>query len=254
VFRHVNERYRDVDFEKNREQWTRIAVLGAWEYLWGEKGARKIPDYECIQSALRKVHEATARCTTLERELGELESAGVVGSERLTEKQLLVIVVQIGRVARALRIAEAERQQAERSLEEAKRAEVAVDDLLEELPTGPAVLPDFEVEAEQRPVLRQWVTAAEFRWALGERIISPATLRRWLLGRMPYPIGDPRNLWDPNPDPTKLPECVERLSPRKQLIWVDRLDPARFHPDVWTRLDEITRRPAPSGWSSEAAA
>jgi hypothetical protein len=253
VFGQVNERYRDIDFEKSREQWTRIAVVGAWEYLWGAKGARKVPDYERIQAALRDVHEATACCTKLERELEELEAAAVAGSERLTEKQLLVIVVQIGRVARALRAAGAEQQLAEQALEEAKRAEVPVDDLLDDLPTEPAFIHELEAEPDERPVLRRWATAAEFRWALGERIVSPATLRRWLRGRMPHPSGDPRNLWDPNPNPAKPPQCVERLSPRKQRIWIDRLDPARFHSDVWTRLDEITRRPAPDGWPSEPA-
>jgi len=38
---------------------------------------------------------------------------------------------------------------------------------------------------------------------------SNDTIKRWALGRMPYPAGDPRNPWQPNSDPSRSPDCIE---------------------------------------------
>lgn len=249
AFNSVNGRYLDLGPEPSREAWTRVGVLRAWEYLWGDRGARKMPDFERIRTVAQRVNEANAKCCALEQRLTELETTAARRANALSVKKLLLINMQIGSTARALVAANQERVSAQQELVRAREAKVAVDDMLEDIPSDSGLLSDLATEDEDdRPVLRRWVTAVEFRWALGERIVSPATLRRWLKGRMPYKAGDPRNLWDPNPDSTKPPACVERLSPRKQRIRVDLLDRTRFHADVWARLEELTRRPAPSGW------
>ena len=47
----VIDAYKDIKNERSREYWSREAALGAWEFLWGERGARKAPDLDGIARA-----------------------------------------------------------------------------------------------------------------------------------------------------------------------------------------------------------
>jgi len=103
---------------------------------------------------------------------------------------------------------------------------------------GSVWLSDSDDEAsEEEPYRREKITPREFQWALGgPDVMADATLRRYMRGLMPHPRGDRRNLWDPAIEPSELPDCIERPSPRKTWIRIDRLDLSRYPVAVIERL------------------
>jgi integrase len=242
----VVDAYKDIgNNEECREFWSRVAAVGAWEFLWGDRGARKGPDLMRVNIASLALADAEEEVRTREVELDALEQEALSRAAELTTKQLVTMLMQVSRHGRLLASAKESRERAMREHADALKARVPLpDDDLERIPdaTAGCELADSQVP-DTRPVLRSWCTPEEFRWAFGEDILPKSTLRRWLSGRLPYPAGDRRNIFDPPAAPGALPDAVVKVSERKYRILIDRIDVTRLHPYVVQRLDEVMRRP-----------
>ena len=83
---HIADRYRDMNSKPNREIWTKVTVEGAWEWLWGDKGARKGPDLKLIADATQALEAARMELHALEAQLDELERQARRAMQ-LTEKK-----------------------------------------------------------------------------------------------------------------------------------------------------------------------
>jgi hypothetical protein len=67
--------------------------------------------------------------------------------------------------------------------------------------------------------------------------ISRETAKRWSRGLMPHAAGDPRNPWQPNPDPSKPPECIQgEIGAKRKWIVVT---PALLR---WLHLNPVIKR------------
>jgi integrase len=242
---HIADRYRDMDSKQSREIWTKITVEGIWEWIWGDKGARKGPDLKLISDAEQKAERAQIELRGVEAKLDQLEG-DAQHATRMAEKDLLVLLVQLTTTSRELAKATAIYERAARRLDDARSVTVAIDDAAAEMPE----MPESELELasradEERPLVRTEILPAEFCWAIGVDILKPSTLRRWMSGKLPFSAGDPRNLFEPPAPGERFPEAVHYESEHKRYILLDKLDPKRFHPDAWERLLEICRRPMP---------
>lgn len=243
---HIADRYRDMDSKASREAWTKITVEGAWEWLWGDKGARKGPDLQLIAAAEQTVARARVEKRGLEAQLDGLEQQAR-RAKALTEKEGIGLVLDILTASRALAEANARFERAVWKLDEARAVLVPIDDTASEVPQleeSELQLVTYEDEAE-RELIRMKLLPDEFRWAVGADILPKSTLRRWMSGKLPHPAGDRRNLFDPPLPGAKYPEVVEVASAHKRYIRVDKLDPDRFHVDAWERIMELCRRPEP---------
>ncbi len=65
-----------------------------------------------------------------------------------------------------------------------------------------------------------------------------ATIKRWALGKLPHPAGDPRNPWQPNPDSSQLPDCIEGdIGGHKRIVVTPSLAIwLRRHPEIRSRF------------------
>lgn len=244
---HIADRYRDMNSKPNREVWTKVAVLGIWEWVWGDLGARKGPDLKLIAEAEDRVRGAKVDLDGLEAKLSELERMAR-RPKALSESEGIQLVLRMMALTRDLQKATVRHERALRQLDEARTAEVPIDDSLAnvpELPESEFALLGYEDE-EERPLVRTLLRADEFRWAIGTDILAESTLRAWMGGhRSAFPAGDRRNLFDPPRPGQKYPDAVEVISQHKRYIRVDKLDPSRFHADAWERLMELCRKPEP---------
>jgi integrase len=57
----VQDTYKDINSERGRETWARIAAAGVWDYIWGERGAPRGPDVERIKAARAQLAAAEGR-------------------------------------------------------------------------------------------------------------------------------------------------------------------------------------------------
>ncbi|MBA3841767.1 MAG: hypothetical protein H0X39_03965 [Actinobacteria bacterium] len=236
----IADRYRDMDTKQNREIWTKVTVEGVWEWVWGDKGARKGPDLKLVASAEQKVIGARTELDGLEASLNALEQQAQ-RPKALTEHEGIQLLLQIMTTTRALMKATSTHERALRELELAREARVPIDDSISEAPE----LPDTEFEIlryedeDERPLLRMRLLPEEYRWCIGADILPRSTLRHWMAGRLPCDLGDRRRMFEldaiwTDPD-----------HPRKRYILIDKLDPSRYHVDAWERIMELCRRPEP---------
>lgn len=259
----VQDTYKDINSERGRETWARIACEGVWAYVWGEKGAPKGPDVERIKAARASLAAADARRIEVECELVRMKAEKALLRQRaateasLDVKALIQLQFQTDDLADAIADASSELARAEhdlarteKELAEAEAAEVAVDDDVDVGALKRALAVEEEEAAEvgdDAPVadplrlfegrIRDRVNPREFQWALGgEHFVADVTLRRYMRGQLPYPAGDRRNLWDPPEAGQPLPECILRPSPRKTWVLVDKLDLTRLNSHVIERL------------------
>jgi hypothetical protein len=243
---HIADRYRDMNSKESREVWTKITVEGVWEWIWGDKGARQGPDLKLIADAEEKAERAQVELRGLEAQLDGLEQKARQ-AKALSEKEGIVLLLEITTTSRALAKATARFERALRELDDAREVLVPIDDTAAEIPQLEER--DLQLaaygEEEDRPLIRTKLLPDEFSWGIGADILARSTLRRWMTGKLPYPAGDRRNLFDPPKPGAKYPEAVEVVSAHKRYIRVDRLDPTRFHVDAWERLMELCRRPEP---------
>jgi integrase len=255
-FGRVQDIYKDMNSERARTHWARIAADGVWSLIWGDAGAPKGPDPELIAAAQTAVDRAEAECSRTLMELKRTETEKKVFRQRAKQmagagdvSRALEAMFELDDLADALLEKVTANAEAERALEHARLA-------FKEAKATRIALPDEEVSPalsdeldmldvdgvaeplpQDEPYLRPLVTLLEFHWALsGSLLISEATLRRWALGKMPYRRGDRRNPWDPPLRPGDIPDCIERPSPRKTSVNLDRLDWSRFPIEVIERL------------------
>jgi integrase len=253
----VQDTYKDINSEQGRETWARIAAEGVWALVWGEKGAPKGPDPDRVSEARKQLEDADADCRAARGELQRLETRKKVvreqaidlaatGDVAVTLKGMLELDALADEVVAAVgEAAAAERRldDARRGLEEAKVALVPLPDE-DPIPVDAALIAeavfvdvDGAPACEEEPYRRQRITPREFQWAMGgPSVIAESTLRRYLAGKLPYRRGDRRNVWDPPLKPGELPDCVDRPSPRRTWILLDRVDWSRFPVAVIDRL------------------
>ena len=256
----VQDTYKDINSERGRETWARIAAEGVWDYIWGEKGALRGPDVDRILSARSTVAAAEKARSQAAHRLARLKAEKALlrqraaGDASLDVKALIQVQFQTDDLADAIAEASIELAKAEHELERkqeeleaAEVSEVPLDDdvdleaLERELAAEaeaeePAAPPSADAVLLFKDRVRDRVTPREFQWALGgEQFVADVTLRRYMRGQMPYPAGDRRNLWDP-PVFGQLPDCILRPSPRKTWILIDKLDLTRLNSHVIERL------------------
>jgi integrase len=265
----VQDTYKDIGSERGRETWGRMAAAGVWEYLWGDKGASKGPDVERIKATRAVVAQAEADQQQAERTLARLKAEKTFLADRaatddaLDLKALVQLQIQLSAIAdrvadAAVDVAETKHalERARHELVEAELTLVPVDDdvdvealVRQAAADAPAVI-EAAPSPEPNPVglfegrIRDRVNPREFHWALGsEQLVSDVTLRRYIRGQLPYPAGDRRNLWDAPAGPGQLPDCVDRPSPRRTWILIDRLDLTRYTSSVIKRLAYLQTLP-----------
>ena len=227
----------------NREIWTKLTVEGIWEWVWGDKGARKGPDLKLIAGAERAVEGTQLELRGLEAQLDELERRAKKATA-LTEKEGIVLLLEIMTTSRALAKVTARHERSLRNLEIAQATLVPIDDAAAEVPEAPETEMQFisYADEDERPLVRTELRTEEFRWAVGFDILPKSTLRRWVSGTPAFPAGDRRNLFDPPFPGETFPAVVRIASAHKRYIQIDKLDPSRFHADAWERLLELCRR------------
>lgn len=241
--RGIGDLYKDAATERGRRIYGRKAGLGVYEYFLTERGARKSPDADTVAAAAQAVAEATAArdaiagdLEALENEILSVDLTLLPASERATvQAEHNQKIVLLGRLARRLVDAETRLGAAKAESNAAKEVRIPIDDLAE--PNAIPVNVEPERDDPELPVLREYAWTFEFRWALGDGRLPESTLRRWMSGQLPFPLGDRRNLIEP--------EAVEALSERVRRIRLDKLDWSRFPLEVQERLEVIRRTPDP---------
>jgi hypothetical protein len=241
-------RYRDLSSEDGRSKWARVAAQGVYELLFEDRGARKGPDVRAVEEASAALSRARAKEAEIEEQRRMRRESARRNAETLDVNQLLVIMLEVDAAADDLKDATRAVDMAEAKLAAARAIEVAVpcdidDDDIPRLPDH--VDPPARPGEEEMPVLRTWATADEFRWCLGNHIVSAATVRRWMSGHL-------------RTRPATVATCSIRLlrrassraavfqrSPRDRRIMLDRLDWSRFTAAVQERFEVIRRSPPP---------
>lgn len=244
--------YLDVQDERGRERWARRAALGVWEYVRGDRGARKGLDVERIEVARNRRDELLAEVTAIEQAVAGireqrrgLRARALESSDDLGADEMLKVILQLSELDDLLDEDLGRRDvivtslaQAESELAAARAAKIPLaDDFNDDVQAN--CEPDQQACAE--PVVefvRDWITVPEAALAFN---VAAVTMRRWFRGQMPHPEGDPRNPWQPS----EVDEVIERHGPHKRRLIVSRLDRSRIAPEVMKAIKEMLRRPNP---------
>lgn len=246
----LGDRYKDVASERGRLRWARICALGIGEYLIGERGARQGPDIKLIRACKVALAEKEAQQFVLTSELDAVERRVLADPESSDQASALVALIEMTSLARRLSSNAQELERARIALAQADGVRVAISDeltimevtdlwlsvetaSLNIVPTCPGP------EQGDVPVVRDWATLDEFQWALGGAdAVSQVTLRRWARGektRLASALGLPPG------DGMSPPDCVERLSDRKQRVILTKLDWTRLPAFVQENIEAIRR-------------
>jgi hypothetical protein len=239
----LSARYKDAASEIGRARYGRVAALGAYGYILGERGAERSVDPVQLAETRERFVTARAREAAIATDIDQLErrlTSTDVRTLNAQERELYLLElaqsqITLLRLARELNAAGKETEKASVALERAKTTLVPIDDLAEAVPVESLVEQEAIADEPDLPILREFAWPEEFRRAIGENVLPPSTMRRWMSGKTPHPPGDRRNLIEP--------EAVETLSPRIRRIRLDRLDWTRFPESVQERLDAIRRTP-----------
>lgn len=89
----ISDRYKDVNNEDGREIWSRLAAQLLWDYVSGDKGARRIPDFRALRHARSALRGAKADERRSRERIQELDAR----RERVlsdTERQLDAVLSQ----------------------------------------------------------------------------------------------------------------------------------------------------------------
>lgn len=237
--------YHDIDTPHGRERYSGLAAEIAWAMLTTDLGARRSIDVEAWQEAARLRNAVEAELQATCREI-DRSAAALTALERQARSIDQRRTSSRGRDTLLLHGWTAERAYA--ALRE-RRAELrdrlaATDAEIEALKHDPArrivvsdLTPDGEIVTRPEDLelgiegtitiagrrfrrVRLWCTLGEFAVIAD---VAAVTVRRWARGEhLPHRYGDPRRPWDPDDIP------VERLSPRRQIVWIDRVRPTFF--------------------------
>jgi integrase len=233
--------YKDISTEEGRERWARVGAAGLWEYVWGDRGARKVPDVErmirardCLLELQAETTATHARIAALREQRRGLEQRGLDENAPPTTDELVRLLFRLSTIAGAV-------DEEHEELERLQRAQFAAETESELARTtlvplaDDAPMPELDEQLspatpsdganDEREPVRDWLTVAEAAHSFG---VSEPTMRRWFRGELPHAEGDPRNPWQP----TEVEAVIERRSTRKQRLVVSRLDRSRIAPEV----------------------
>jgi hypothetical protein len=281
----IVDRYSDIKAEPGREMWSRIASLGLWEWLVGDRGARKgydIARLRIVREEMRVALEAEANChATIEqlrlrkkelqhtrtqarertlRQIDQLEIKEILkrGMENdLIADQVAAIVDDIADEAEALSVAVRTVEQNRRSFAEAGEARIPLGDLVtdEEMADQAALaaelLEPLVVDDGEGGLIAQEPRVVR-RWfspkefAWAVGCLSRSQLRRYLNGQSDY-----RWLFNDG-EAGGAPKGVVKMSRNKQRINYDELPVERYPAHILVRLQWLMtqRHPAPL-WSAD---
>lgn len=98
----ISDRYKDVNNEDGREIWSRFAATLLWEYVSGDKGARRIPDFRRVRHARRALQHTREGERRSRERIRELEARrGQLHSE--ADRQLVTVLGQLDGLDEAAR-------------------------------------------------------------------------------------------------------------------------------------------------------
>lgn len=252
----ISDRYKDINNEDGREIWGRFAANLVWDYVWGEKGARTIPDLARIRASRAALEglladEASARARIHEREAhrdcaqaaadarlqGVLERLDVLDEhakwhahfEQLSAmRQIAAVDKEIN--AEALRLVELTREivVGARAVEEAHLRRVAVSDALsdDEVVELDGIISVIAPTREGAP--RRQVSVRQFVTALGGGLTEAQ------LHQLARPGSKFEHLFDRGAD--QSPRGVTVGKDGELMIDLDKLPIERYHPAVVRRL------------------
>jgi hypothetical protein len=258
----ISDRYKDVNNEQGREVWGRFAALLVWDYVWGDKGARLIPDIgrirvarSALETQVDSERELRAHIRTLEDHRDRLQRDadqrldGVLGRlGRLDDAarwrahfEHLASIRQLAQVdkeinAEALRLVDLARtiEKSRAELGAARDGRVAVPDGLsnDDLRELRRVLDEAASETNVFGGTRQ-LPGCDFVEALGGGI-TESQLAQILEGRRLF-----EHLFDVDADGAPL--GIEIGADGRTLIDIDRLPIERYHHEVVVRLNNRGR-------------
>ena len=238
--------YKDLNSIDGREQYARIAALGIWEYVRGDRGARRAPDRERIERAIAHRDEVRAEQTAVEarilvqREQRKAIETRANSTAALPVEALMRAVLGLSSISSALDDEYQEAADIQRRLtvseQELRNAQTELVPIPDDAPDPEAiraVLDEPNADDEDEPV-RDWLLSKEAAVAFG---VSDPTMRRWFRGELPHPEGDARNPWQPS----EVDQVIETHSKRKRRLIVSRLNRSRIAPEVMRVINELLR-------------
>lgn len=258
----ISDRYKDINNEDGREIWGRFAAILVWDYVWGDKGARRIHDLKGIREAQVALEGVLSEERDLRLRIGALEHQRET-VQRDADRQLQVVIAKLKQlnddakwqahfeqvaamreVARidqeikreAFELVELTRniERANRNVELAREADVPIPDALTDKQVACLDM-SVQLTGCDDSALRRSFTEDEFLWALGGGI-SAAHLQRYLDGELSFGrlfAGDAGG----------EPRGIERRDDDSILIHFDALPIERYHPAVVERLQWLMRYP-----------
>lgn len=258
----VHATYKDLLHTAAVEHWARIAALGVWEYVWEDRGARKVPDLDAITRAHEALVDSRASQLRVETVLSEAKEQraalravrrAALAVETDSQEGTIQALLAMARVAAeaedlAEHVADAGHElsqamlavdQARRDLADAMRLRVAVSDFAsdDEVADIYAIAEGYQEEAEDGDVrelaVRRSFTVHEMAWATG---FSEAHMRRFFRGTSGFQC-----LFDQADDGGV--RGVHRLSDRRQFANFDELPLERYPARIIERLQWLMRHP-----------
>jgi len=256
----ISDRYKDVNNEDGREIWSRFAAQLLWDYVSGDKGARRIPDFRGVRHARRALehtHEqerhsrelirvlearrgrlhsdADRQLDSVLRELDGLDEAARWRAhfEQLASmREIASIDSEIK--AEALRLADTTREveRAEAALERARTIRLAARDQLSEAEVK-YLDQLFAALGESAEARTRSLTEAAFLSCFGGGL-SEDRLHRMLRGDVSFD-----HLFDRQANSAPAGVTVEA---GETLFEFGELPLERYHVQVVMRLEQLARR------------
>lgn len=265
----ISDRYKDINSADGREIWGRLAALLVWDYVWGSKGARTIPNIKRIREARVQLEEARRRETETRARIARLEdereSLGASADEQLhsvlgdldalddaakwrahfeqaaATRQLSRLDTEIKRKAFALVELARDVERAAREFELAQSSEMCVadaltDDHAAQLEASPQLRPETTLPLGMT-IARRVFNVDEFLWAFGGAITARD------LGRCLEGCGSYEQLFVSAASDQGRPRGVTLADSGETLIAFDELPIERYHPAVIERLQWLMAFP-----------
>ena len=241
--------YYDLNQVRGRELLAAHAAKVSWEGLTGDRGARFGPDVALFRELDDRRRVVEAELELVREDLVALHRRHADGeaSHHLTASFVGAYGEQADITSALARID----LRMER-LTNPRRYVVLPDDApkgAEQLDLD-ALVRQLDDEAETVTTItldlqRRSVSVSEFANALAPYSSHPS-VRRWVLGQLRHPTGDPRNPWEANGVPISG-------KGRKRVLWLDGIKEtfwAGYPQAVRDRIVELLRLPGPKSWAA----